>query len=213
MSTLTSIVWEPRVVLLSSWGVKHAVNSCRLRSECYALARMQPALEDSMCKRADVAALAGTLHRRKASALTVMQTAQPTRSALPALLSAQNDNSLLRECQYHGLCLPYGSLGRLWPHTYAVQGPDAWPSLQGVQTHKASSREAPCCGTPPPEGAQNICKILPAARQDEITALTKTGQDLCPCRMLATGQPIGVQTGAIARRCILISTTISVPLA
>ena len=116
-------------------------------------------------------------------------------SAFPALLSAQNCKSLLKKCQYHGYCLPFGSLGRLWPHTCAVQGPDAWPSLQDVQTHKESSREAPCCGTPPPEDAQNKCNSSPAARQDEITALTKTGQGLCPAGCNPQGSLVACTPG------------------
>ena len=200
-------------IILSSAAVTYAGIPCRLRRRCYPLARVQPALKDSVRKRADIAALAGTLYIRKASAMTVTQAAQLTHRAFPAPSLAQIDKLQLKGVQHHGFCLPFGSLGRLWPHTCAAQGPGALPSLQGGQTHTASSREAPCCGTPPPEDAHNICKWSPADRQDEIIALTKTGQGLCPCRMLPTRQPIGVQPRAIANHCILISTALSMPLA
>ena len=70
-----------------------------MRRQCYPLARVQPALKDSVREGADVTALAGALYRRKASALTIMQMAQSTHSALPALIFAQDDKFLLNKCQ------------------------------------------------------------------------------------------------------------------
>ena len=90
---------ETKSVLLSSTGVIHAGIPCRVRRQRYPLARVQPALKDSVRERADVAALASTLYRRKASALTVMQTPQYPHSTFPALSFSKIDEFQVKEIQ------------------------------------------------------------------------------------------------------------------